>query len=70
MSFPRNSEHENSANMVPKQVLDVVNLANNSMNSGKNLQHHLELNTLSTSTCQATVPVKSQPTQIFFNILR
>ena len=39
-SFPRNSEHENSANMVPKQVLDVVNLANSGMNSGKNLQHH------------------------------
>ena len=25
MSFPRNSDHENSMNMVPKQVLDVVN---------------------------------------------
>ena len=49
-----------------KQVLDVVNLANNSMNSGKNLRHHLELDTLSTLTCQ-TVPVKS-PTQIFSNI--
>ena len=38
MSFPRNSEHENSnVNTVPKQVLDVVNLANSGMNSGKNL---------------------------------
>ena len=37
MSFPRNCEHENSVNMVPKQVLDVVNLANSGMNSGKNL---------------------------------
>ena len=36
-SFPRNSEHENPVNMVPKQVLDVVNLANSGMNSGKNL---------------------------------
>ena len=36
-SFPRNSEHENSMNTVPKQVLDVVNLANNGMNSGKTL---------------------------------
>ena len=34
-SFPRNSEHENSVNMVPKQVLDVVNLANSGMNSPK-----------------------------------
>ena len=53
--------------MVPKQVLDVVNLANSSINSGKNLQHHLELDTLSTSTCQTTVPVKPS-TQIFSNI--
>ena len=65
MSFPRNSEHENSTNMMPKQVLDVVNLANSSMNSGKNLQHHLELDTLSTSTA---TPVKVQPTQVFSNI--
>ena len=36
-SFPRNSEHKNSVNMVPKQVLDLVNLANSGMNSGKNL---------------------------------
>ena len=34
-SFPRNSEHQNSMNMVPKQVLDVVNLANSGINSGK-----------------------------------
>ena len=54
--------------MVPKQVLDVVNLANSSMNSSKNLQCHLELDTLSTSTHQATEPVKSQPMQIFLNI--
>ena len=67
MSFPRNSEHENSVNTVPKQVLDVVKLANSDMNSGKNLQHHLELDTLSTSTCQTPVPVNS-PTQIFSNI--
>ena len=45
--------------MVPKQVLDV--------NSGKNLCHHLELDILSTSTHQTTVPVKP-PTQIFSNI--
>ena len=32
------------------------------MNSGKNLQHHLELDTLSTT------PMKSQPTQIFSNM--
>ena len=33
----RNSEHENFTNTVPKQVLDVVNIANNSNHSGKNL---------------------------------
>ena len=66
-SFPRNSEHENSTNMVPKQVLDVVNLSNSGINSGKNPQHHLELNTLSTTTCQTPVPIKS-PTQVFSNI--
>ena len=65
-SFPRYSEHNNSVNTVPKQVLDVVNLANSGMNSGKNLQHHLELNTLFTSTCQSQEPVKSQPMQMFF----
>ena len=47
-------------------MLDVVNLANSGMNSGKNLRCHLELDTLSTST-QKTVPVNS-PTQIFSNI--
>ena len=48
-------------NTVPKQVLDVVNLANKG-NSGKNLQCHLELDTLSTT------PTKCQPMQIFSNI--
>ena len=52
-------------NTVPKQVLDVVNLANSGMNSSKNLQHHLELDTLSTSS-QSQEPV--QLTQIFSNI--
>ena len=66
-SFPRTSEHENSVNTVPKQVLDVVNLANSGMNSGKNLQHHLELDTLSTLTHSTTL-VKSQPMQMFSNI--
>ena len=37
------------------------------MNSGKNLQHHLQLNTLFTSTCQTPVPVNS-PIQVFSNI--
>ena len=36
-SFSKTPEHENSINTVPKQVLDVVNLANSGMNSGKNL---------------------------------
>ena len=49
---------------MPKQVLDVVNLANSGNSSGKNFQHHLELDTL--STCPAT-PVKAQPTQVFSN---
>ena len=35
-SISRYSEHENFTNMVPRQVLDVVNLANKD-NSGKNL---------------------------------
>ena len=63
-SFPRNSEHDGPMNTVPKQVLDVVNLANKGNSSGKNLQHHLELDTLSTSTCSTT---QSQSTQIFSN---
>ena len=58
-SIARNTEYRNVMNTVPKQVLDVVNMANK-CNSGKNLQHHLELDTLSTT------PMKSQPTQIFF----
>ena len=60
-SISRNTEYGNVMNMVPKQILDVVNLANKG-NSGKNLQCHLELDTLSTK------PMKSQPMQIFSNI--
>ena len=67
MSFSKTPEHENSMNTVPKQVLDVVNLGNSGMNSVKNLQSHLELYTLSTST-RSTTPVKSQSMQIFSNI--
>ena len=52
-------------NMVPKQILDVVNLANKG-NSGKTFQHHLELNTLSTSA-HPTATV-AQPMQVFSNI--
>ena len=66
-SIPNNSRGDSCNITVPKQVLDVVNLANKGNNSGNNPQHHLELNTLSTSTCQTTVPVKP-PTQIFSNI--
>ena len=65
-SISRNTEYGNVMNTVPKQILDVVNLANKG-NSGKTFQCHLELDTLSTSTCQVTVPVKP-PTQIFSNI--
>ena len=60
-SISRNTEYGNVTNTVPKQVLDVVNLANKG-NSGTNLQCHLELDTLSTT------PMKSQPTQVFSNI--
>ena len=68
MSISKNPEYGNVTNMVPKQVLDVVNLANSGTNSGKNLQHHLELDTLSTSG-QSQEPVKpDQPTQMFSNI--
>ena len=67
MSFSKTPEHENSMNTVPKEVIDVVNLASSGMNCGKNLQHHLELDTLSTST-HSTTPVKSQSMQIFSNI--
>ena len=37
MSISKNTAHGNMTNTVPKQVLDVVNLANSSINSGKNL---------------------------------
>ena len=67
MSIPNNSRGDSCNNTVPKQVLDVVNLANSGNSSGKNFQHHLELDTLSTLTCPVT-PVKSQPTQVFSNI--
>ena len=60
-SIPRNTEYGHVSNTVPKQVLDVVNLANKG-NSGTNLRHHLELDTL------CTTPMKSQPTQVFSNI--
>ena len=58
-SISRNTEYGHVSNTVPKQVLDVVNLANKD-NSGKNL--HRQLDTLSTT------PMKSQPTQVFSNI--
>ena len=64
-SISRNTEYGNVMNTVPKQILDVVNLANKG-NSGKTFQHHLELDTLSTSACPtATV---AQPMQVFSNI--
>ena len=34
-SFSKTSQHDSSVNTVPKQVLDVVNLGNSGMNSGK-----------------------------------
>ena len=37
MSISKNTEYGNVTNTVPKQVLDVVNLANSGINSGKNL---------------------------------
>ena len=69
MSIPNNSRSDSWNITVPKEVLDVVNLANNGNSSGKSFQHHLELDTLSTSICPAA-PVKSQaqPTQVFSNI--
>ena len=67
-SFPRNSEHVNFVNTVPKQVLDVVNLVldvvNSGVNSSKNLQHHVELDTLSASG-QSQEPVVSTHTNVF-----
>ena len=63
-SIPNNSRGDSCNVTVPKQVLDVVNLANSGNSSGKHF-HHLELDAL--STCQAT-PVKAQPTQVFSNI--
>ena len=60
-SIPRNTEYEHT-NTVPKQVLDVVNLANK-VNNGTNFRCHLELDTL------GTTPMKSQqPTQVFSDI--
>ena len=61
-----NSRTDSCNFTVPKQVLDAVNIANSGINSGKNLWHHLELDTLSTLTHPVT-PVKSQPTQVFSN---
>ena len=49
-------------------MLDVVNIANSGNNSGKNLQHHLELDTISPTTCQTPVTPVKPPTQIFSNI--
>ena len=61
LSISRNTEYRHVSNTVPKQVLDVVNLANKG-NSGTNLQCYLELDTLSTT------PTNSQPMQVFSNI--
>ena len=65
MSISRNTEYGNVMNTVPKQVLDVVNLANKG-NSSKTFQHHLELDTLSTSACPTAAV--AQPMQVFSNI--
>ena len=65
MSISRNTEYRNVMNMVPKQILDVVNLANKG-NSGKTFQHYLELDTLSTSACPTAAV--AQPMQVFSNI--
>ena len=68
MSIPGSSEHGNFSNTVPKQLVDVVDLANIGNSFTNNFRHHVELGTLSTSTCQTPAMTKLQPTQIFSNI--
>ena len=62
------SVNDNSSKMVPKQVVDIIDVINCNQSSGKNLRRSLELDTLST-TSWAMPQAASQPsTQIFSNI--
>ena len=63
------SVSDNSSKMVPKQVVDIIDIINHGQSSGKNLRRSLELDTLSTTTSQKSQAATSQPvTQIFSNI--
>ena len=64
MSNPATSASHNFSNTVPKQIVDIVDMANSVDNLSKCYKRQLELDTLTTSESK---PVTS-PTQIFSNI--
>ena len=63
-SIPMTPASQNFSNTVPKQVVDIVDMASSVDNLSKSYRRQLELDTLSTSELK---PVTS-PTQIFSNI--
>ena len=62
------SVNDNSSKMVPKQVVDIIDVINQNQSSGKNLRRSLELDTLSTTSWAMPQADASSVTQIFSNI--
>ena len=68
MTNPGAQEHSDNAETVPKQVVDVVDLAHSVKTPGKVFRHQLELNTIGTSESRWVSPTCASPTQVFSNI--
>ena len=68
MSNSTKSVNDNSSKMVPKQVVDIIDVINQNQSSGKNLRRSLELDTLSTTSRTMPQADTSSVTQIFSKI--
>ena len=68
MSIPVTQMLSNFTNMVSKQVVDIVDMANSVDNISKGYRRQLELDTLSTSGKMKPTVMSPLPTQIFSNI--
>ena len=66
MSIPAAPTPSNFSNTVPKQVVDILDMANFIDNISKSYSRQLELDTLGTS--KKLKPTVTSPTQIFSNI--
>ena len=62
------SVSDNSSRIVPKQVVDIIDIINHGQSSGENIRRSLELDTLSATSRAMPQAATSPATQIFSNI--